>query len=94
MPTLTALQPRPYIFPRAVASVELVQALPEDLKIFNVLEQKEVLRTGLIYWLQSSINGNIEQTPRKITEFCSPKQLKEWLDLGMIWIAKSPFNSL
>ena len=92
MPTLTAFQPRPYVFSRAIAKVELVQALPEDLKIFNVLQQKEVLRTGLVYWLQSSISGDIEQTPRKITEFCDPKQLKEWMDLGMIWISKNPFE--
>lgn len=92
MPTLTAFQPRPYVLPRAIAKVELVQALPEDLKVFNALLQKEVLRTGLVYWLKSSVKGKIEGTPRVTTEYDDTKQLKEWMDLGMIWISKSPFN--
>ena len=92
MPTLTAMQPRPYIFPRAIANTELVQALPEDLQVYDPVWKKDVLRVGLIYWLKSSINGKIEGTPRVITEETSAKDLKEWMDFGMIWLAKEPFN--
>ena len=82
MSTLTALKPRPYIFSRSVAEIELVQAYPEDLKVYNVLLEKEVLRKGLVFWLKSTITGKIEQTPRTINDFSNPKELKEWIDLG------------
>lgn len=92
MATLTAIKPRAFIFSRAIVKIELVQALPEDLQAYDPIWKKNVLRVGLVYWLQSSVNGNIEQTPRRITELCNPKELKEWMDLGMIWISKIPFN--
>ena len=96
MPTLTAIQPRPYIFPRAIAKVELVQALPEDLKEFigyDDFEKKQYsLRLGLIYWVKSSITGQIEGTPRVLTDDCNKNDIKDWLDCKMIWIAKEPFN--
>ncbi|WP_299012025.1 hypothetical protein [uncultured Polaribacter sp.] len=94
MATLTAMQPRPYVFPRAVAEVELVQALPEDLKTFTGYDESSKpiykLRAGLIYWLQSSITGKVETTPRVLTDDCNPNDIKEWLDFKMIWIANVP----
>jgi hypothetical protein len=96
MPTLTAFQPRPYIFPRAVAKIELVQALPEDLKEFvgyDDLQKKQYrLRFGLIYWVKSAVHGQIEGTLFIITENTDANQIKEMLDCKMIWISKSPFN--
>lgn len=89
MPTLTAFQPRPYIFARAIAKIELVQALPEDLQIYDPIWQKDILRLGLIYWIKSSITGQIEGTPFIITENTDVNHLKEMLDLKMIWISKS-----
>lgn len=96
MATLTALQPRPYIFKRALATIELVQALPEDLKTFDGHDTsgKPIykLRSGLIYWLKSSLNGKIEETPRVLTEDCNTNDIKEWLDFKLIWIARDPFG--
>lgn len=96
MATLTAMQPRPYVFPRAVAEVELVQALPEDLKTFTGYDESSKpiykLRAGLIYWLKSSLTGKIETTPRILTEDCNKNDIKDWLDCKMIWVAKEPFN--
>lgn len=96
MPTATAMQLRPYVFPRAIAKVELVQALPEDLKEFigyDELERKQYsLRLGLIYWEQSYLSGPIEGTPFILTENTDVNHLKEMLDCKMIWISKDPFN--
>ena len=96
MATLTAMQPRPYVFPRAVAEVELVQALPEDLKTFTGYDESSKpiykLRAGLIYWLKSSLTGKIVPTPRILTEDCNKNDIKDWLDCKMIWVAKEPFN--
>lgn len=92
MPTLTAFQPRPYVFPRAIAKVELVQALPEDLQVYDPIWEKDILRLGLIYWVKSSITGQIEGTPFIITENTDVNHLKEMLDCKMIWISKDPFN--
>lgn len=92
MATLTAMQPRPFIKRQERVEIELVEALPEDLKIFNAGKQKEELREGLIYWLRSSINGVIEKTPRILTAHCNPDDIKEWLDNNMILIARSEFN--
>lgn len=96
MPTATAMQLRPYIFTRAVAKIELVQALPEDLKEFvgyDDLQRKQYrLRFGLIYWVKSAIHGQIEGTPFIITENTDANHLKKMLDCKMIWISKSPFG--
>lgn len=96
MATLSAMQPRPYVFPRAVAEIELVQALPEDLKTYighdDFGKPMYQLRVGLIYWIKSSITGKIEQTPRILTEDCNKQDIKDWLDCKMIWVAKEPFN--
>lgn len=92
MSTLTALQPRPYVLNRTTAEVELVQAKPEDLKTYDPLLATDVLRKNLVFWLQSSITGKIEATPRLLTEDYDVQELKTWLELKMIWIAKSPFN--
>lgn len=88
MATLTAIKPRPFIFPRAIVKIEIVQALPEDLKIYSAVYNKEVNRVGLIYWLQSTVTGKIEPSPRMLTNNCNVHDLKEWLALRMIWIAK------
>jgi hypothetical protein len=97
MPTLTAMQPRPYVFQTATAKIELVQALPEDLKAFTGYDKSEKplykLRAGLIYWIKSSITGQIEATPRILTEDCNKKDIKDWLDCKMIWVAKETFNN-
>lgn len=92
MSTLTAFQPRPYVFTRATTKVELVQALPEDLQVYDPLWEKDVLRLGLIYWIKSSITGQMEGTPYVITENTDLNHLKEMLDFKMIWISKSPFE--
>ena len=96
MATAAAMKQSPYIFPRAEVKVELVQALPEDLKIFwchNAIGKPVYkLRVGLIYWLKSSVTGKIETTPRLLTKNCNVNDIMEWLDCKMIWIAKAPFN--
>ena len=95
MSTLTAIEPRPFVFKRAVAEIELVQATATDLKEligYHSVTLKPIYgkRIGLIYWLKSNYKG-IESTPRIITENCNPNDLKEWLDQGMIWIANKEF---
>jgi hypothetical protein len=91
MCTLTAFEDRPFVFPRDFAEIELVPALAEDLKVYDPVLQKQVLRNNLIYWLKSAVTGKIEQTPRVITEYSDADDLKQWLDFGMIYIAKNPF---
>ncbi|MDD7912956.1 hypothetical protein [Polaribacter ponticola] len=92
MPTLTAMQPRPYIFPRAIAKVELVQALPEDLQVYDPVWGKYILRIGLIYWHRSEVSGKLEGTPFVITKDTDVTELKNMLDRQMIWISKNAFN--
>jgi hypothetical protein len=92
MATLTALKPRPYIFCKPIVQIELVRALPEDLKTYDPVHQMEVLRPGLIFWLKSCLTGKIEGTPNVITPNTNAKDIKEWMDCNMIYIAKEPFN--
>lgn len=96
MTTLSAIKPRPFTMLKQQAVVDLVLAQSEDLKELNGYDEngKAIfsLRFGMVYWLQSSITGNIEKTPRQITEDCDPNDIKDWLDHKMIWIAKYPFN--
>lgn len=92
MGTLTALQPRPYIMPRAEARVQLVPAYPDDLKMYCPVLKRQVLRLHMIYWIKSSITGIIEDTPYIITEHTKASDIKEWLDCNMIYIARTPFN--
>ena len=92
MPTLTALKPRPYIFPKPIVVIELVKARPEDLKTYDPIHQMEVLRDGLIFWLKSSLTGKIEGTPNVITQNTNAKDIKEWMECNMIYLAKEPFN--
>lgn len=96
MATATAMQLRPLIFTRAIAKVELVSALAEDLKEYAGYDENKnpiyKLRVGLIYWLKSLKTGQIESTPRILTANCNKTDLKNWLDLKMIWVAKEPFN--
>lgn len=92
MQNLSEFKPLPYIFPRAIAEVELVMARPEDLKVYDPVLKMEVLKLNLFYWLKSSITGKIEPKRRKITPDTNPNDLKDWMDCGMIWIANEPFN--
>lgn len=92
MSTLTALKPRPHILKNNVVEIELVQAKAEDLKEFHQYgprgEKIMKLRTNMVYWLKSSIKNEFEPTPRLLTADADQYEIKEWLDHGMIWIAK------
>lgn len=93
--TLTALKPRPFVLSSPQVTIELVLARPEDLKILVGYDTNNSKifkkRVGMIYWLRSSLTGIMEPTPRIITEDCDPKQIKEWLDFDMIYVAKNQF---
>jgi len=92
MSTATALKPRPFVFTMPIVTIDLVKALPEDLKVYDATVNKEVLRENLIFWLKSNLSGKIQGTPYITSKNTSPEDLKEWLDNDMIYIAKSPFN--
>lgn len=92
MSTVTARQPRPYVFIRPIAEIELVLAYPEDLKVYNVLLKQDVLKMNIIFWLKSGITGKISGTPYITTPQTNPHDIKQWLDCNMIYLAKSPFN--
>lgn len=91
--TLTALKPSPFVIIRPIVEIELVLATADDLKIFIGTDAsgKKIYkkRVNMIYWLKSSLTGIFEASPRVITEDDDPKQIKEWLDFGMIYIARS-----
>ncbi len=88
---LTAINPRPIVFPRPVTQVELVLALPEDIKVLNE-NHKYVKRIGMIYWLRSDVTGKLSPLPRIITENTPSKELKDYLDRDMIYVSRSAFQ--
>jgi len=96
MSTLTALEPRPLIFSRTIVEIELVLATPEDLKELHKYgsdgEKIYKLRTGMIYWLRSSLKNKIEPSPRILKVDDDHIQIKEWLDSGMIYVPKCDFR--
>ena len=96
MSTAAAIKPRPFTVINNTVSLELVQALPEDLKVFNGHDENYkpifVQKIGLPYWLRSQVTGKIEPTPYLITEDTDPNDIKEYLDNNMILISKSPFK--
>lgn len=97
MSTATAIKQSPAGTEFKTVTLELVPAIADDLKYFagweeNGLKKIMKLRTGLIFWLYSNVKLEVESTPYIITESTSTDDLKEWLDAGMIYIAKNPFN--
>lgn len=80
-------------------TIELVLAQKEDLIEFvgwtshYPPKKKLRLRIGMIYWLYSSVKNKIEDTPRIITVSDTPQEIKEWLDLEMIYVAKNQFKT-
>lgn len=97
MSTATAYSPRPVGTQTHLVTLKLVPAIGEDLKYLSHYdaEGKEVLklRLGMIYWLYSFAKNRMEQTPYIISETTDPQELKEYLDAGMIYIARYPFKS-
>lgn len=97
MATATALHPRPFVVQNNIVTLELIYALPEDLKELSGYDdngrKKYRLRVGLIYWLRSELTGEIQQIPYQITEHTDPNSLKEYLEKKMILIAKNTFNN-
>lgn len=96
MTTATALQPRPFVVQNNIVTLELVYALPEDLKELSGYDdqgrKKYQLKIGMIYWLRSELTGTIESTPYQITAFTDSDTIKQYLDRKMLLIAKNPFN--
>ena len=92
MSTVTAYQPRPFIMSRDIAEIELVQATTEELATDDPVQEKDVLRLNLIYWLRRSINGKMQQTPYKTTANTNKRELYNYLKRNMVYIPKSPFN--
>lgn len=93
MTTLTSLNPQPFVIPlKSTITIDVVIALPSDLKLYDSVKKKYALRVGMIYWLRSSLTGEFEQTPRIITNNSDLKQIKKWFDFDMIYIARSLFK--
>lgn len=98
MSTATAIKPRPTDTKIKEVTMELVPALAEDLKYFVGWEENDPskkimkLRAGLIYWLYSYVNSEMEPIPYIITAQTDPDDLKGYLDAEMIYIAKNPFK--
>lgn len=97
MSTATAYSPRPLGIQTHLVTISVVPAIAEDLKYLSHYdpEGKEVhkLRQGMIYWLYSNTKNRMEQTPYIISETTDPQELKEYLDAGVIYIARYPFKS-
>lgn len=98
MATLTAYENRPAGTTTHPVTMELVPALAEDLKYFEGWEANNPdvrimkLRIGLVYWLYSYVKNEIEPIPYQITSTTDVAELKEYLDAGMIFIPKTPFE--
>ncbi|MGB5818841.1 MAG: hypothetical protein WBG90_05100 [Saonia sp.] len=99
MSTATAYEPRPKGTTRKEVTVQLVQAVHDDFK--KVTGYRKTghgsvpivkLRLGMIYWLYSSSKNEMESTPYIITECTDPRELKEYLDNKMVYIARNPFK--
>jgi len=100
MSTATATAQRPFVLKPHQVTLELIPALPEDLKEFDCWvdlgegnsRKKMKLKSGMIFWLKSPSTLEIIQTPYILTERTSLEDLKEWFDNNMIYIAKNPFK--
>jgi len=99
MSTATAYEIRPEGKKFRTAQVELVIAHPDDLK--ETIGYRQTghgtvpiikLRKGMIYWLFSEAKGKVEPTPYIISESTDIKEIKEYLENKMLYIARYPFK--
>jgi hypothetical protein len=82
--------------------VDLVIALPEDLKEFSHYRQNSFnetvrvmkLRHGIPYWLRSQVTGEIEPRPYILNEHTDAKELSIFLEQKMIFIIKDDFKDV
>lgn len=92
----TAFSIRPNTVQMATVTVDLVPAIAEDLKVLDYCTEDGTpvykLRFGLVYWLYSHIDNEIQSTPYIVDEYTDPKELKEYLDAEQIYIPRSPFK--
>jgi len=99
--TATAYCTRPMVLKPEEVTLELILALPEDLKEFDswailadgARERKMRLRTGVIFWLRSMVTLQIGSTPYILNDRTDLNELAEWLKNDMVYIAKNPFNN-
>lgn len=99
MSTATAHKPRPRGTTTKEVTIQLVPAVPDDFKKVEGYRKTGhghapivKLRKGMIYWLYSFAKNEMEPTPYIITEATDPKELKEYLDHKMVYIARNPFK--
>lgn len=98
MSTATAYAQRPITFRPQKVVMDLVKAMPEDFKKVKGYDENGfpvyTLRTGMVYWLYSHSENVISPIPYIVDENTDAKEIKEYLDQEMIYIAKYPFNDL
>lgn len=95
MSSVTAYAVRPLVFIPQKVELELVMALPEDLKTFSKRDDDGnpvyERRKGMVYWLYSPSTNTIKPTPYTIDDNTDVHELAEYLKLGMVYVSKSPF---
>ena len=62
-------------------TIKVRLATPEDLK-----KDSRTLNYGQPFWLRSMFTGKFQNQPMKINEDTDPKDLADWLRLGMIYV--------
>ncbi|SDT14805.1 hypothetical protein SAMN05192545_2875 [Maribacter dokdonensis] len=95
MSTATAYAVRPLVMLPKKVELELVKALPEDLKTFSKHDENGdpiyVLRKGMVYWLYSPSTNQIKPTPYTVDDNTDVHELAEYLAMDMVYVARSPF---
>ncbi len=95
MSTATAINPRPKGSPIQSVTVDLVQALPEDLKRISGYRQSGApilkLRVGLIYWIYSYASNRMETNPYILSYETDMEELMGYLQNKAVYVARNPF---
>lgn len=96
MSTATAYATRPLVYTPHKVELDLVPAVKEDFREYDGTdhngEPKYKRRIGMIYWLFSQSQAKMMPTPYMITEASDPKELKEYLDAGIVFVSRNPFR--
>ncbi len=57
--------------------------------VFHSVSKK---RIGQPYWLKSTLTGNLDNKSYLVSEFTDSKELKAWVEKGMVYIPASDLD--
>ena len=96
MSTATAYAQRPLVLMPHRVQIDLVPAVKEDFKELTGYDRNKqpiyARRLGMIYWLFSQAQAKMMPTLYQVTESTDLWEIKEYIDAGVVFVAKNPFK--